>query len=151
MKNTLLLSFISTLAVMPYAMAEGISIDNPWIAEAPPVSKVHAGYFDISNQSDNTMELKSVRSPAYRSIELHRSIEKDGRSSMLHLETLSLSPQQQVRFEPGSYHLMMFGPASRMTAGDVIELVFSFSDGQEIRKQATVKKHQAESHHHHHH
>ncbi len=146
-----LLIFISLLISHSVCYATGsIDIDEAWIAEAPPVTKVHAGYFKLSNHSGKAVELSSVTSPAYRKIEIHRSTEKDGVASMQYLATLMIDAGETIHFEPGSYHLMLFTPAKRFRQGDVITLKFNFSDGSTTLIDAAVKKHNAAMQHHHH-
>ncbi len=117
-----------------------VTITNAWIAEAPPVSRVHAGYFTLHNGSDKPVTLKTVSSDAYGNIEMHLSIEKDGVSSMQWLQQIEIPAGEDVVFAPGGYHLMLFRPAKRLKQGDTVKLHFGFADGSRITTTATVKK-----------
>lgn len=129
-----------------------ISIENAWIAEAPPVSKVHAGYLTLHNHTGKKRSLTRVSSDAYNSIEMHLSIEKDGIASMQRMDKIEIDAGSSFEFKPGSYHLMLFTPAGKYKQGDSIELTFQFDDGTTETVSAKVKKHSsAVDHSHHHH
>jgi copper(I)-binding protein len=123
------------------ATENGIRISAAWIAEAPPVSKVHAGYFSLENTSNKKAVLRAVRSKSYDNIEMHLSIDKDGVASMQWLQQLDIEAGQKLLFAPGGYHLMMFRPTGSFKQGDNIELQFEFEDGSTLHSTAVVKKH----------
>ncbi len=117
-----------------------VTITNAWIAEAPPVSRVHAGYFTLHNGGGRPVTLKTVSSEMYGNIEMHLSIEKNGVSSMHWLQQIEIPAGEDVAFAPGGYHLMLFRPAKRLKQGDEVTLQFGFADGSRITTTATVKK-----------
>lgn len=149
------LASLLTLSALLFAghahAAKRAQISHAWIAEAPPVSKVHAGYFMLSNHSANAVSLVSVKSNAYDKIEMHLSVEKDGLASMQRQDEITIPQGKTIEFAPGGYHLMLYTPARRFTQGDTIQLQFILSDGTAINTSATVKKHQAAGGHRHHH
>jgi len=129
-----------------------IKIEDVWIAEAPPVSKVHAGYLKLHNTSDTSIVLQGVSSDAYNSIEMHLSIERDGVASMRRMDEIVIDAGGTFEFKPGGYHLMLFTPSRRFKRGDHIGLNFRFDDGSTLTSTAMVKKHNdAIDHSHHHH
>ncbi len=138
--------FFRLLCLLPVAIlslpvfASDVTITNAWIAEAPPVSRVHAGYFTLRNGGDKAVTLKTVSSDMYDNIEMHLSIEKNGVSSMQWLQQIEIPAGEDVAFTPGGYHLMLFRPAQRLKQGDKVTLQFGFADGSRITTTATVKK-----------
>ncbi len=136
--------FLSLVPAATLALAESqpstIDIDDVWIAEAPPVSRVHAGYFHLRNHGDRNITLNGVSSEAYGSIEMHRSIEQDGVASMQRLSSIDIAAGDSLHFEPGGYHLMLFRPNGRFRQGDRIALQFHFADGRNIAVSANVRK-----------
>jgi len=149
------------LSILPLLLAASMlhaapeaSFEDAWIAEAPPVSKVHAGYFLLRNTGDSAIELRGASSPQYRKIELHQSIEQDGVASMRRIESLRIAAGDSIEFAPGGYHLMLFTPASRLVQGDSVDIRFEFTDGTKSttakgKKQSGSPQH--DHHHHHHH
>ena len=122
------------------AFAGDVTITHAWIAEAPPVSRVHAGYFTLHNGGSKPVTLKTVSSEMYGNIEMHLSIEKDGVSSMQWLQQIEIPAGEDFVFAPGAYHLMLFRPAKRLKQGDKVKLQFGFADGSLITTTAVVKK-----------
>ena len=122
------------------AQADHITISDLWISEAPPVAKIHAGYMTITNSSDDEIILKKIVSPDYARIEMHRSIVIDDRMKMKAHRQIVIPPKQIFRFQPGDYHLMLFGPRSRLLAGDKIMLTFHFDEHLQFSLSAPVRK-----------
>lgn len=139
------------LCQMTVASADHIEIRQAWIPEAPPVSRVHAGYFEIHNSSGTDALLSHASSDAYDSVEVHLSIEKDGVASMRRVEAVKLPAGSSVSFEPGGYHLMLIGPHEAKRAGDKVAIRISLDDGTQFDIEALVKKHDTGHSHHHHH
>ncbi len=135
-----LFSLLCTVVISLPAFAGEITVNNAWIAEAPPVSRVHAGYFTLHNGGSKPVTLKTVSSEMYGNIEMHLSIEKDGVSSMQWLQQIEIPAGEDFAFAPGGYHLMLFRPVKRLKQGDEVKLHFGFADGSRITTTATVKK-----------
>lgn len=143
------------LLCLPMAVAAELHIDDPWIKEAPPGTRVMAGYLQLENRGTEPQALTSVTSPAFDRIELHRSVIEDDVVRMQSQATVTVSPGDSVTFEPGGYHLMMYDPRDRLTAGEQVELLFGFANGRELRITAEVRRDTGDNghrdHHHHHH
>ncbi len=123
------------------ALAEpGLQIANAWIAEAPPSSKVMAGYMDIKNPTDTVLEITKVASADFSSIEIHRTVHEDGMARMLRQTGISVPANGSFELKPGGYHLMMFNPARAFKAGDSTQLIFTLADGSTSRFDVSVKK-----------
>lgn len=119
-----------------------VQIEDVWIAEAPPVSRVHAGYFSLSNTGNRKLTLTAVRSEQYGRIEMHLSTERDGIARMQKLEHFDIPPGEAITFAPGRYHLMLFQPRSPLRHGDQVSLEFVFEGADTVRTLATVRKRQ---------
>ena len=59
------------------ANAADVIIENPTIRLMPSNAKMTAGYFELSNKSDNEEILIGAKSNIFKNIEIHESI-KDG-------------------------------------------------------------------------
>ena len=155
MRKVSALFFSYLLFVNPLLQAAtGIQIDQPWISEAPPTVKVLAGYATITNSTDKPVILKQVNSPAFASIEIHRSVIENGTATMQQQSSISIAAGQTFEFKPGDYHLMLFDPATSMKAGQSVTLEFIFTELDSITTNAVVRKlkhHDDVNHHHHHH
>jgi periplasmic copper chaperone A len=134
------------------AQAEpALIFENVWIAEAPPVSKVLAGYMNIKNTGDKDQTIISAQSDDFESVEFHRTIEKNGMASMQHQATLLIPAGSHLMFKPGDYHIMLFKPVRKLRAGDKSGFRFQLENGHSINAIAIVKKASVENTHQQHH
>jgi len=127
-----LLSLSSTVA-----LAE-ILVTDATVREMLPGRSMTAGYFSISNSSTIDAELISASSPQFGSIELHQHSHKDGMMKMEQVQSVVVAGGEQVHFQPGGLHLMMFDAKTSLTKGQQIPLRLTFKDGQSIEVQASV-------------
>ena len=129
---TLCLGAISSLA-----LAEVIVTDAT-VREMLPGRSMTAGYFSISNQTTADKELIAASSSGFGSIELHQHSHKDGMMKMEQVQSVVVAAGEQVHFQPGGLHLMMFDAKTSITTGQQIPLRLTFKDGQSIEVQASV-------------
>ncbi len=122
------------------ARADILSIENPWIREAPPNARVLAAYLVIHNNSDAPVAITDVTSPACGSAMMHPTVEENGLSRMVHLGRVEIPPHGEVRFAPGGRHIMLFDPEKRFRAGDKVPLVLHMDNGICNFFDATVRK-----------
>jgi copper(I)-binding protein len=147
----LLFLFAIVLSV-PYAGAAQprLGIRHPWILEAPPTASTLAGYMLIENHGLRPRKLVAAESTAFESVELHRSMVKNGIASMAPQDALAVPAHGQVALEPGGYHLMMIEPAKCLRAGDKVKVDLIFDGDERVRKMFSVKKATGGGHFHHH-
>ncbi len=137
--------------------AKNLEISEAWVGLAPPTIAMNAGYFSLSNLTDKPIELVSVTSPAYGSIQIHRSQLLNGIASMRMLPTLTIQPHQQVQFESGGLHLMMRKPIAAMSLGASAAVQLHFKNGTSVHVEMPVLKsksrdnHNDQHNHHQHH
>lgn len=115
------------------------SMSNVWIREAPPMTRVNAGYFDITNNASNPINLNSVSSPNFSRIEIHRSVVTNGVAKMVKQDTIEIPGGETFNFKPGGYHIMLFDAKDPYKSGDTVNLTFHFSDGSLIETTAEVR------------
>ena len=131
--------------------SEGLEIDDAWIAEAPPVSRVMAGYMEIENETRHDRRATSMQCEEFERAEFHLTVEEDGVARMEPQQFLDIKADSELELEPGGYHIMLFNPARRLQAGDRTACSMNFDDGTTVRFQLEVKKPSVEDHSHHHH
>jgi periplasmic copper chaperone A len=137
-----LLLLLLSAALLPWAgIATGPSVraSSVWIREAPPGVAVLAGYFTLQNLTDQSLTLTTVASRDFGSVEMHRSFVKDGVEEMEPVQSIDIPAHGSVEFKPGGYHLMMMQPKKNMFAGDMAEVMLSFSDGSQLAILAPVR------------
>lgn len=134
-----------------YALADDkLEIEDAWIAEAPPVSKVMAAYLEIENETRQDRQAIRISCDGFERAEFHRTIDRDGMASMEHQKSLQIPAGSELELKPGGYHIMLFNPARRMPAGDKTGCSMEFDDGTTIRFEPEVRKAAAAEDHSHH-
>jgi copper(I)-binding protein len=128
------------LLVLPGSAIAELDIHNAWIKNLPPVVPVRAGYMTIRNAQANAVSIIAIRSDAFASVEIHRSIAEGGMMRMEPVPTLVIEPDSSVQLAPGGLHLMMMNPAEPTKPGDVLQIVIELGDGSTQSLNMTVKK-----------
>jgi copper(I)-binding protein len=128
------------LLILPGSAIAELDIHNAWIKNLPPAVPVRAGYMTIRNTQANALGIVAIRSDAFASVEIHRTIAADGMMRMEAVPTLVIEPDATVQLAPGGLHLMMMNPAEPTKPGDVLQIVIEFDDGSTQDLNMTVKK-----------
>ena len=152
--SLVLLLLISAMSTTVVYAGNPVQIEDAWIADAPAVVKVRAGYLIIQNTTKHMLTVKSFSSPAFARVEIHQTISKNGMARMERASKLSIAPGKQLEFKPGGYHLMLFDPAQPLKTGDKINFTLMLKNGKEIPFTASVRKRSSKQdadHQHHHH
>lgn len=113
-------------------------VEDAWIRLLPGDLPA-AGYFGLRNRSDAARSLSGVESPAFAMAMLHKSSAENGQSQMQHVGSVALAPHGDVRFAPGSYHLMLMGAKKALAVGEHVPVVLSFSDGSSVTVEFVVR------------
>lgn len=113
-----------------YASDSALLVENAWIAEAPPVSKVMVAYMTLTNTGLEPLVITAAESDVYSSIEFHQTVHENGLAKMLRHSDLSLAPGEHLQLKRGGVHLMLFNPVKRLKAGDSVDIKLSTKDGR---------------------
>ena len=133
---------LAAILLLPFAAfgdGPSVSTSHVWIRQAPPGINVLAGYLTLQNLTGKPLDLRSITSPEFGAVEMHRSFVKDGQEQMEPVSTLTLPAHGSVEFKPGSYHVMLMQPKTYLFPGDMVTLDLSFSDGSELTVMAPVR------------
>lgn len=134
------------------AVASPLSINDAWIREWVPGSASTAAYFELANSDHHAAKLVKATIEGVARVEIHEHRHVDGMMKMQQLTELDLAANEQVTFEPGGLHLMLFEPSQPIKKGDSLKLTLYFADGNRVYTMAKVKSamDQDASHQHHH-
>ncbi len=139
-RPTSVLALALSLALLaPVAHAE-ITVEDPWIAEAPPTAMALASFMTLENGDDADRKLVRAEAPGFDRVELHRSVEVDGVHQMKRQDAIRIPANGSATLEPGGYHVMLIGVQEPMSAGDEVPLTLVFDEGEEITVTVPVKK-----------
>ena len=132
---------ISSICFAPVSSAsDALVIENAWIAEAPPVSKVMVAYMSIKNTGSEDLEIIHAESDVYSSIEFHETIHEDDMARMIRHDSLQIDAHSSIELKRGGPHLMLFNPARHLKAGDEVEIELTLYNRQTISISVPVKK-----------
>lgn len=152
--RTCLANFLLLPGLLIAAGNPPLTINDPWIREAPPGQKILAGYMQIHNDSAAPVKVSSVSSAAFESVEIHKTVVVDGVARMEAQPVLEVPAAGVTVLEPGGLHLMLIGPHRALKAGDTIELELHIVPDKTQTITAIVRRSDVDavdhSHHHHH-
>lgn len=138
--SSLLFMLLIGITSCNFGPSHPVTIEDAWIREAPPNATAMAGYMLITNHTENNIILQSATSPAFKTIEFHRSVEKDGVYRMIPQLHLHIDANSSFELKPGDFHLMLFNPVKRLVEGDNAVITLNFSDEQTVVTTVPVKK-----------
>ena len=146
-------SLFLVLFTLNHASAgENITVQNAWIREAPPSTKIMAGYLEIENSSDKALTLVSAESAEFERIEFHQSKTENSMARMQQQDEIIITPNSIFSFEPGGYHLMLFNNTVPMREDKLTSIKLIFKDGETYTFDTIVKRSDStEMHNHEHH
>jgi len=131
--------FILALLCPASAFAE-LEISEAQIKNLPASVPVRAGYMTIHNPSQVAVIIDAIRSDAFSSVEIHRSVMQDGMMRMDPVDKLQIAPGANLQLAPGGLHLMMMLPVEPTRPGDEIEIILQLDDGSEQAVKMKVIK-----------
>jgi len=111
MKKIFFIPLFLLVSFSTFASENQVILSHGWIKQLPPVVPMRAGYFKIQNNRNQPVEIVSISSPDFSKIEIHKTEQINGVMKMTELDNLTVPAKENLAFEPGGLHLMMFDPA----------------------------------------
>tara|TARA_B100001093_G_scaffold120786_1_gene113594 strand:- start:2244 stop:2750 length:507 start_codon:yes stop_codon:yes gene_type:complete len=133
------LYFLCILPIDTALGSEKIQVENPWVRHAPPNASMHAGYAVLRNNTNQEVNLISVSSPDYKTVEIHRSRIINGLATMAREDQIEIPPRGQIRLKPKGLHFMLMYPHRRINLGNKVRIIVGFSDSTSQQFEADVK------------
>ncbi len=141
MKIRVTMFAIASVLMMQAAVAgKGLMVSDAWVREGPPNAAALGGFMVIKNHSAKTRTLVKASSSGFGKAELHRTVEHDGMSKMMHQKKIDIPAHGSLTFKPGDYHIMLMKPKKTFKAGDHIKITLGFADGSDVTVKYTVQK-----------
>lgn len=118
-------AFVLSLAACTHQ--DPIVVSGAWLRPPAPGLQVAAGYFDIVNRGDKSIDLVGAASDVAGAVEIHSQTRDGDVMQMRRLDKLTLAPGQTTKLAPGGTHLMLL----RVTGvtSHQIPITLTFSDG----------------------
>ncbi len=144
------------LAVTAASAGTTLTVNAAW---SRPATDTGAAYFTIVNGGASADRLLEVRSPVAAHVEIHETVQgssgnaqgmqgmagmsgmsaMQGMVTMKRVNAVAVPAGGQVRFKPGSYHVMLIGLKHPLKAGDVVPLQLRFEKAGKIDVNAPVR------------
>jgi len=95
------------------------------VTQPIPGRNMSAGFFILTNNTDDIISITGVDSPQFARVEIHQTTVTDGVSRMRELDALQVPAQGSVVLERGGKHLMLM---QAQDIGDSVTLQFVSGD-----------------------
>ena len=119
--------------------AQSLVVDNAYIRGLLPGLEVTAAFFSLNNKTPITCELHGAETPVASSIEMHTHSHQQGVMQMRQLQSITVPAGEAVIFEPGGFHLMLFGVKQPLVVGEYYPLTLFFQGCAEQTVMAQVR------------
>ena len=119
---------LALAAILRFESAHGapeLKIETPYARVTIP-GRPAAGYLKIHNSGAAPDALVSASSPMAERVELHTHLMENGVMKMRQVEKVEVPAGGEAAFEPGGYHLMIFGLDKAVKPGTTLPLTLSF-------------------------
>ena len=144
-KNFFSLALIGLATVILVACSRNeqapvVTVKEAVMNQLAPGQSVGAVYMRIANSTDKDIVLNYVHAPIASSIEVHRTIYEEGMMQMRPVNHVRVEAGKSLSFEPGGYHLMLFGVENQPEVGQTFELTVEFEGGLKVTAPVLVKR-----------
>jgi len=137
---TLLAVPLAVLAFVMPACSESSAIEVQGTWARSPADDVAAVYFVVVNDGDTADTLVGASADVTGRVEIHETVMQDGEAEMQPVESIAIPAGEEMTFEPGGYHVMLFDLAEPLAVGDTVSLVLTFEEAGEIEVDAEVRE-----------
>lgn len=84
----------------------------------------------LKNLGKTERHLVEVSAHGFDKVMLHRTVVEGGIAKMVHQNEVTIPSGGRLEFKPGDYHLMLMGPEKRFVAGEQIDMLLKFRNGE---------------------
>lgn len=115
-----------------------LKVENAWIRFII-AARPAAGYFTLTNDTDDPVVLTGASSPGCGTLMLHQTVNKGGTDQMAMVDSVSVPAHGSIDFSPGGFHLMCMHPAAETRPGKDVPVTLSFADGKKLETEFPVR------------
>ena len=118
---------------------QNVKFEDAYMPEVPSVSRTSAVYLSITNHEERTVKIVGVDTKIAMHSMIHETIDLDGIAKMKHIDALEIKPNETIKLQPDSIHIMLMGLNHELIS-DSFELVFEFDDETTQSILVNIKK-----------
>jgi periplasmic copper chaperone A len=137
-RNIPFMAILAAILLTACGAEQGIEAHKIWMRPAAQ-GENEAVYFVIHNHASQTDELIAVSSDAAQAVELDESTIIGGVAEMKKLDAVPVEAFAEIKFAPGSYHVMLIGLKQDLNVGDGIEITLHFKNHADIPIEVPVQ------------
>ncbi|WP_257904914.1 copper chaperone PCu(A)C [Campylobacter lari] len=139
MKKLLSLTILSA-----FAIANEVTINDPYVRQTPPNSKTTAFFLELKNNSDKDIKLIKAQSSLSDTTEIHDHIVENGKKTMVQIPQITIKAKSSTELKPGGKHIMVLNLKENITPQTKANLTLYFDDNSTIElkdiKSRSIKK-----------
>lgn len=117
----------------------GLEVTNARLVLPPVKGNPAAVYFDVTNNGDRAIALRSADIADAKSAAMHNTMEYQGKMTMNDMGPLTVPKGQTVKFEPGGKHVMAMDLSPDLAAGGKTELTLTVAGGDKVSVEVPVQ------------
>jgi len=123
------------------AVADELTVIDPWVRSAPPNAPALGVFMTLENHSDSDQVVVGARtSLVVERVELHRTMMMGDVMKMVPQEEVPVASHSTTVLKPGSWHIMLIAPEKVPSMGDRVQLTLVLGDGSEQSVEAVVRQ-----------
>lgn len=130
-------SVLVTGAVAACAGAPALDVEDAWVRLPAVPGRPAAAYFTVEGGPEPRTLVRVTADYAVRA-EMHETMAGGGRMSMRPLAAVPVPAGQEVAFEPGGRHVMLFDLDRRAVPGTTTLLTLTFDNRQRLYRKARL-------------
>ena len=123
----------------PADTVEGFEVSNARLILPAVAGNPAALYFDLSYNGDRGIALRGLEVEGAANAALHEMVEWAGKMDMNEMGPMAMQPGDNVSFEPGGKHGMVFELPDTVKAGDTVTARIVFARGNKHAFEAEVR------------
>lgn len=126
--SRLIVFCVTTQVSLSLAFAQDVRFTDARIFAPLKGSHITAGYAKIENISGSVVEIRILKAVPFKAVELHETLEKNGRMAMQKRDVFKIEPQKTFELVPGGNHIMLFEPSTSLRNNQTINVVFKVGE-----------------------
>ncbi len=108
---------------------QSVFVANAWVRAAPANSPALSAYLELSNTTDQALNIVGASSPLFDNVMIHATVIEDGVASMNHLDELTVAAKSSTSFVPMGQHIMLMGASRTLKLNDAVPITLHTDTG----------------------
>ena len=129
-----LIPILATLAVAAHAQ---VTVTDAWVRGTVAQQKTTGMFFSITSAQGG--KLVAASTPVAQDVQLHEMTMKGDVMKMRQVPAIDLPAGKTVKLEPNGLHVMMFGIAYPLSAGEMVPATLTVEDAKGKRETVQLQ------------